>query len=128
MGWGILSPKYLIDTVILIEHLNGLKKATDWLAALKDGEAVISVITYAEVLAGIKDGEEDEIYSFLDYFTCFPIQVSTAKLAASLRRKWRWKLPDAFQAALATENQIYLVTRNTKDFSSKKHTFVKIPY
>ena len=50
-----------------------------------------------------------------------------ADLAATLRRQHKWKLPDAFQAALAQTHKLKLATRNTKDFPSR-HDFVEIPY
>jgi predicted nucleic acid-binding protein len=49
-------------------------------------------------------------------------------LAAQLRGKYGWKLPDAFQAALAQHHKTKLTTRNTKDFDPKKHDFVEVPY
>jgi hypothetical protein len=39
-----------------------------------------------------------------------------------------WKLPDAFQAAIAILHDVKLCTRNTKDFNPQKHPFVEIPY
>jgi len=120
--------KYLIDTVILIDHLNGISEATQWLSLLKEGEAAISPITFAELFIGVQQDEEDEVYLLIDYYQQLDINFSTARLAAELRRQYRWKLPDAFQAALAIEKQLFLVTRNTKDFLPKKHSFVKVPY
>ena len=123
-----MKAKYLIDTVVLIEHFNGLERATKWLSSLKRGEAVISVITLAEILVGAESDDDDELQLLLDGFNCLHIKPSTAKLAADLRRNWHWKLPDAFQAATALENQLTFVTKNTKDFSPEKHKFVLIPY
>ena len=123
-----MSRQYLIDTVILIDHFKGISRASQWLSSLKAQEAVISVITLAEILSGALKEEEENIYFLLAGFECLSIGPSTAELAASLRQKWHFKLPDAFQAALALENQLLLVTRNTKDFSSRIHSFVKIPY
>ncbi|MCP4629281.1 MAG: type II toxin-antitoxin system VapC family toxin [bacterium] len=51
-----------------------------------------------------------------------------ADLAAKLRREHSWKLPDAFQAAIARHHKIKLITRNSKDFDPHKHEFVEIPY
>ena len=45
-----MSAKYLLDSTILIDHLNGILKATEWLSKLEDGEACISAVTRAEVL------------------------------------------------------------------------------
>ncbi|MEK7404342.1 MAG: PIN domain-containing protein [Acidobacteriota bacterium] len=51
-----------------------------------------------------------------------------ADLAASLRRKYRWRLPDAFQAALAQLHGLKLATRNVRDFPPKQFDFVEAPY
>ena len=71
--------------------------------------------------------EKYTITSFLDRFQCLSIDKNIADTAAEIRRKYKLKLPDAFQAAIAKLNNLILVTRNTKDFNSKMK-FVKIPY
>ena len=119
---------YLVDTVIVIDHLNGIAAATDWLETEASGQAVISVITRAEVLAGADEGEQERAQALLDSFECLAIGVPAADKAAALRRENRWKLPDAFQAALAETNGLKLATRNTKDFPADKHSFVDVPY
>ena len=43
--------RYLLDSVILIDHFNGVGAATAYLGETH-GQAVVSVITRAEVLAG----------------------------------------------------------------------------
>ena len=123
-----MRPRYLIDTVIIIDHLNGIERATEWLASLRTGEAAISVITRAETLAGARPLERGAMSLLLDAYPCLPIDVDCADLAADFRRHNRWKLPDAFQAALASVNALRLATRNTRDFSEEKHGFVHIPY
>ncbi|HRI46190.1 MAG TPA: PIN domain-containing protein [Ignavibacteriaceae bacterium] len=117
--------KYLIDTVILIDHLNGIKRATQWLK--RNNDSFISPITRAELLVGTAETEKHSIKLLLDSFETLPINNEVADFAAELRKKFRFKLPDAFQAALAVINKVKLVTRNTKDFSSEMG-FVKIPY
>jgi len=47
---------------------------------------------------------------------------------STLRRKHGWKLPDAFQAAVALRVELKLVTRDSRSFDRKKHPFVLIPY
>jgi predicted nucleic acid-binding protein len=49
---------------------------------------------------------------------------------ALIRSKWenRWKLPDAFQAALALSRGLRLATRNTRDFPPERFSFVEVPY
>ena len=123
-----MHANFIFDTVIIIDHLNGVKKATDLLLKLRVDDVVISVITRAEVLAGVKSTEKAEVYLLLNNYICLPIDMKIADKAAELRGKYKWKLPDAFQAALALENNLILLTRNTKDFNAKEHNFVKVPY
>ena len=119
---------YLLDSAILIDHLRGLVPATTWLRGLKEGEAVISVITRAEVRAGGSPGEAAAAFDLCEQFACLPLTKENADHAADLRRENGWKLPDAFQAALAMDHGLRLVTRNSRDFSEKKHPFALIPY
>lgn len=118
----------LIDTVILIDHLNGISQATSWLASHSPDAAAISVITRAEVLTGTADSELPATRLLLGRYRCLAIEPETADLAARLRHEHGWKLPDAFQAALAVQHGLSLATRNTKDFPPDRHSFVTVPY
>jgi len=86
------------------------------------------VITRAEVLTGVEEDERDRVERLLASFDCLPITAAIADKAADLRKTHGWKLPDAFQAALAMKNQLRLVTRNTKDFPPDRYSFVLVPY
>ena len=118
----------LLDSVIIIDHLNGVKKASRYLLGLDPEETAISVITRAEIIAGIEEGEMDVVKALLDQYSLFNIDVHIADLAGTLRKKYGWKLPDAFQAAFCLNHNIRLITRNTKDFDPKIYDFVDIPY
>ena len=118
----------LIDSVIIIDHLNGIDKATQFMLDLDPRQTAISVITRAEILTGIPENGQAEIVHLLDQYSLLIIDKPIADLAANLRRKYGWKLPDAFQAALAKYHKLKLSTRNTKDFQPQKHKFVEIPY
>ena len=118
--------EFLLDSVVLIDHFNDVSVATDYLAEA-EGKAGISVVTRAEVLTGFDVNAREE-KAFLDEFPLLEITKPVADLAASLRREYGWKLPDAFQAALARHHGLKLVTRNTKDFSPALHEFVVVPY
>ncbi len=121
--------EWLLDSVILIDHFNDIKKATRFLAGLDPNKTAISVITRAEILVGIeKEKDREKAKSLLDQFTLFMIDKEVADKAAELRRKFGWKLPDAFQSAIAVHHKIKLATRNTKDFNPTTHNFVEIPY
>ncbi len=118
----------LIDSVILIDHLNGIDKATRFILKLDPTLTAISLITRAEILTGFEEPEQSDVISLLDQYHLLIIDQTIADLAADLRRDFSWKLPDAFQAAIAKHHKIKLTTRNTKDFDPRKHDFVEIPY
>ena len=118
----------LLDSVIIIDHLNDLEVATHFILNLDPKKTAISVITRAEILVGIEPSDEHLIKVFLDQYHLFNIDESVADLASTLRRKYRWKLPDAFQAALCLHHNLKLSTRNTRDFDPAIHNFVEIPY
>lgn len=118
---------YLLDSMVLIDHLNSVKQAEDFLTN-QDGRCSISVITRAEVLTGYGPDQTNEIAALLDRYPIFGIDAAIADQAAQLRRRFRWKLPDAFQAAIAQSHSLSLATRNTKDFPPARHSFVTVPY
>lgn len=118
----------LVDSVIIIDHLNGIEAGTKYILDLNPGKTAISVITRAEILVGIEETDEDVVKAFLDQYRLLFIDKAVADLAATLRRKYHWKLPDAFQAAISLNNNIKFITRNSKDFDPSEHDFVEIPY
>jgi predicted nucleic acid-binding protein len=119
----------LLDSVILIDHFNGEKKATRFVSKLDPNRVAVSVITRAEILVGFEVRDEQEKVKYLlDEYTLLNIDKDIADKAAELRREFGWKLPDAFQAALAVHHNLKLATRNTRDFNPRKHAFVDIPY
>lgn len=118
---------YLLDPVILIDHFNGVDAATQFLRAHQGG-LFVSVITRAEVLAGFAPEQAVIARQFLQALPTHGLDTDDANLAAALRYRYRWKLPDAFQAAVALNRQLQLVTRNQKDFPPDRHAFVVVPY
>ena len=107
--------RYLLDSVIVIDHFNGIAAATQFLQD-HGAECALSVITRAEVLVGFTDDTEALAMEFLDAFPALPVTREIADQAARLRRSQRWRLPDAIQAAIALSSDLVLVTRNTRDF------------
>jgi hypothetical protein len=118
----------LLDSVILIDHFNGISKATRFISGLDPSKTAISVISRAEILVGFDADSIEQPKALLDQFILFNIDKETADKAAALRREHGWKLPDAFQAAIAIIAGIRLSTRNTKDFDPAIHAFVEVPY
>jgi predicted nucleic acid-binding protein len=117
----------LLDSVILIDHLNGISQATDYIKLIHAG-AAISVITRAEVLAGIKTHEDEErVRRLLGIFPTLPLTTEVADAIAAFRKKGL-KFPDAAQAAIASVNRLKLATRNTEDFTLAKFPDALVPY
>lgn len=124
---GSLRLKYLVDSVIVIDHFNAIGESTAFLAE-HGNECALSVVTRAEVLAGFDEKAESLALELLDYFPTLPLTAETADAATRLRRAGRLKLPDVFQAALAIQHGLILVTRNTRDFRSSARLKVLVPY
>jgi predicted nucleic acid-binding protein len=118
----------LLDSVILIDHFNDIAEASTFIAGVDPGKTAISVITYAEILVGFEEETAEGAKALLNHYEILSIDTLIAEKAAELRRHYGWKLPDAFQAALALHHRLKLCTRNTKDFNPKKHSFVEVPY
>ena len=106
---------YLLDSVIIIDHFNGIDQATDFISQNPE-EISLSVITRAEVMTGFSKGQQKLPKQMLNAFRTLGIGLVEADLAAELRREYKWKLPDALQAAIALSHELLFVTRNTKDF------------
>jgi predicted nucleic acid-binding protein len=119
--------KYLLDSVIVIDHFNGIAAATSFMRG-NWHDLSISAITRAEVLTGFDEAARVTPARLLDQLALLNINREVADLAAKLRREHRWKLPDALQAAVALQHGLILVTRNTKDFPPETLDFVVAPY
>jgi predicted nucleic acid-binding protein len=116
----------LFDTNILIDHLNGIKKATKELQ--RSDNLAISVITWIEVMTGAQNKAQETILrAFLNSFQCLPVTNAVAERAAENLRTRKIKLPDAMILATAEAAGRTLVTRNVKDFPSGTGG-VRVPY
>ena len=110
--------KYLIDSNILIYHLNGNKVATDFIANIFS-ESIISRISFIEVLSfDLDENQEKEILKWLLTFEIVDTSEKIALQSIKNRRKCKIKTPDNIIAATAQVNDLILVTRNVKDFKS----------
>jgi predicted nucleic acid-binding protein len=116
----------LFDTNILIDHLNGIAKATKEIR--RSGQAAISVITWIEVMTGAATADEEALLkSFLANFQSLPLTDAVAERAALNRREKRLKMPDAIILATAELSGRELVTRNVKDFPAGMRG-IRVPY
>jgi predicted nucleic acid-binding protein len=124
---GILDRELLLDSVIVIDHFNGVEMATAFLA-LNRHRAAISPVTRIEALSGVPDDDRLVYARLLDHFPTLSIDRETADGAVEMRRHYRLKVPDALQAALAIQHGLQLVTRDVRDLSPEKFAFVTVPY
>ena len=116
----------LFDTNILIDHLNGVAKATREIRRSHD--PAISVITWIEVMTGAASPSEEAILrAFLSNFQYLEMTREVAERAAMIRRQKRIKMPDAIILATAETAGRQLVTRNVKDFPAGT-AGVRVPY
>ena len=79
----------LLDSVILIDYLNGVEAAREYVGAHEE-EAAISVVTASEVLVGVDDEGQPATVRFLDAFPLLEIDRAAALTAARLRRRNGW--------------------------------------
>lgn len=110
----------LIDTDVMIEYLRGSEPAIVFLESLERRPAT-SVICVAEVLAGARDGAEQEaIECFLQTFDILPVDETIARLGGRYRKTYTKShgtgLGDALIAATATSYNLHLATFNTRHY------------
>lgn len=114
------------DSNIVIDWLNGVAEAG---IELRSADArTISIMSWIEVLAGVRPEEEVAVRSLLrDNFRIVPVDVAIAERAVAIRRDRRIKLIDATIHATALQAGLQLSTRNTKDFLESDPT-IRVPY
>lgn len=109
----------LLDTNILIGHLNGDEKATELL--LKLDRIRISVLSEYELLTGLTEARKDQraaAMELLDASIIYPVTSEIAQRAAEYTVKHGGrKTVDRMIAATLSEYKLRaLVTENTADF------------
>lgn len=108
--------EYLIDSDVLIHHLQGQKQAVAFLKAHWPSSAV-SFINIAEVLSfPYTSAQEKTVRQFLDSLHRYGLNKQIMESTIRLRREYRIKLPDAFVAATAICYDLTLASCNLKDF------------
>jgi len=110
--------KYLVDSNILIYHLNGEEIATNFLIENFENIA-ISQINYIEVLSfPFENDSELLVRELLESFEVIDIDINISKQAIKNRKLFKIKLADNIIASTAMLYNLILVTRNIKDFKN----------
>ncbi len=116
----------IFDTNILIDFSHGDANAQDIIRQTRS--RMISIVTWAEFLAGLPEPHLEKGRAFLE--TTFEIVTPDQDVwmrAVEIRRIKRMKLPDALIYATAKSLGAIVVTRNTKDFDADAAD-VYVPY
>ncbi len=107
---------YLIDSNVVIYHLQNNKIAFDFINKFID-QSAISIITYIEVLSyRFSKQQEKKVKKLLNTFEIIEIDKEIAEKSIYNFRKKKIKIPDNLILSTAQNLNLELVTRNTKDF------------
>ena len=115
-----MAMKYLLDTNIIIYHLNGLlnDKTQISINSMLTLDLQLSIITKIELL-GFKFTSQKQKLStqmFVDNVNWILLTIAIADQAILLRQEYKIKTPDAILAATAILGDYTLVSHNDKDF------------
>ncbi len=128
-----MQKSLLIDSDVLIDHLRKEKNAFDFFTAeIESGSLLfVSVISRAEILAGIRSGEETIVNNLFDVVTPITVDEVIADRAGEYLRMFGksdgLNIGDAIIAATAKEMKLGLVTRNVKHYPMRNIEVIK-PY
>ena len=121
----------LWDSDIVIDHLRGASQATWAFEEARASRNYLSVITIAEIEAGIRDHEHSFVQTFFQAFIILPVTQAIALKAGKYKRTFgkshHLLLPDALIAATAFCENISLHTLNLKHYPMQD-IIIKAPY
>ena len=112
----------LVDSNVVIDVLRNAPEAVECVRReVQRGRLYGSVLTRAEVLAGMLPGEEEATMGSLEVFNWLPVDVHVADRAGEFSRRHRQahpgiELTDYVIAATADIAGLRLLTRNVKHF------------
>lgn len=115
--------KVLVDTDILINFLRGREAARKYLSSLfEDSEIYCSVITVAEIHAGMKEHEREKTTELIDSLNIADINREITEKAGKYKRdekRQALELDDCFIAATAFIKEAIFATGNEKHYPMK---------
>lgn len=115
---------FIFDTDVIIDILRDKKETIlqveEW--SYKADVLACSMITIAEIFAGMRANEEKKTRELLDSLTKLPINEEVAEIAGRLKistKSHQLALDDCLIAATAMENDATLFTKNIKHYPFK---------
>lgn len=116
----------VFDTNIVIDYAGGIKPAQNIIRTYP--HRCISMITWIEFLSSIPLQRLNQAELFLkENFEILPIDIKISQKAISLRKNFRLNIPASIIYGTAKNQNLNLVTRNTKDFNPE-WSDILIPY
>jgi predicted nucleic acid-binding protein len=116
------TPKYLLDTGVLMRYLRGRGDVVRFTRGLhRKREAVVSAITHMELFIGAHREEEYSTRKLLSRFQVISVDAEIGQRAGQLIRQQKAQghalsVADAIIAATALQHNLMLVTFNPGDF------------
>jgi predicted nucleic acid-binding protein len=124
----------LLDTSVIVDHLNGLKGRSEFLVSLVEQGNILGCcsVSITEVSAGLHEAEEAQTKAFFESLQYFPVTAEIAEEAGRLRRDWRRKgqvlpITDVTIAAVAIAYRLPLLTDDWKRFPMPELSRVPLP-
>jgi len=110
----------LCDTNIIIELFRGDEKTRESIHEIGLGNIAISIITFSEVLQGMRKREEEQTLKFLNSVQVLHLSKEISKhfkgLISNYSISHRLRIADALIAATAIANGLTLFTYDRGDF------------
>jgi len=113
----------LFDTDVLIDHLLGKIGATETILKFKNEENYCSVITIGEILFGMRSEEKEKTMNLIDSLKSLDATKKIVLRAYEIKdnyKSFNLELYDCVIAATAIENNVTLVTKNSKHYPDKR--------
>lgn len=109
-----MNGKYLLDTNVIIDYLQGVENQVRFVDGLKYAVRLVSLITRMELLSypGLSENAERKIEQFLSDAVVIGLNSQVEREAIALKRANRLKLPDSIVVATACVEEALLVTRD----------------
>jgi predicted nucleic acid-binding protein len=119
---------YLVDSNLVIDHLDDVPEASVILEPLTAEGVAISIVTYMEAFQGVERSPDpqkarEKFQAFIDGVLILPFSFAVAERCARLRetlkgqnKRVNSRALDLIIAATALEYGLTLVTKNTEDF------------